>query len=472
MNFTKRLTVAALLAALAFTSLMPAYASSQISDRLALQQEAEKAWLGVGISDTDAGVIVSEVASGSPAEDAGLQVGDLILAIDGDEVTSSQMLSEAVQGHVPSDEVTLTVRSGDDERDVTVILGTRPADIDQRPQVGSNFEGMLDFLGVQFEWTDEGLAITRIDAASALAGLGFQEGDVITAINGESVEGMHPRDLMQLLRGGEALTFTVLRDGTEVEIEVELPDVLPEMGPGMMDGFGDGMTSMMLNLFGAELSLTDEGWLIESIAEDSPLADAGFQEKDVITAINGESVVGGNPMGFMGELDGPLTFTVQRDGAEVEIEVDLSDLNIMPLIPDGQGFMMGEFPLQLGVQFTTLTADIAAEKGLSVTEGALIEEVVDDTPAAEAGLQVGDVITAVDGDQVDEEHTLPDRLAAYEEGDVVMLSVLRGEETLDIEVTLGPNVRGHFQFFMPGLPEGHPTIPSQPDDTSSDNPNA
>jgi len=371
MNFTKRLTVAALLAALAFTSLMPAYASSQISDRLALQQEAEKAWLGVGISDTDAGVIVSEVASGSPAEDAGLQVGDLILAIDGDEVTSSQMLSEAVQGHVPSDEVTLTVRSGDDERDVTVILGTRPADIDQRPQVGSNFEGMLDFLGVQFEWTDEGLAITRIDAASALAGLGFQEGDVITAINGESVEGMHPRDLMQLLRGGEALTFTVLRDGTEVEIEV-----------------------------------------------------------------------------------------------------DLSDLNIMPLIPDGQGFMMGEFPLQLGVQFTTLTADIAAEKGLSVTEGALIEEVVDDTPAAEAGLQVGDVITAVDGDQVDEEHTLPDRLAAYEEDDVVMLSVLRGEETLDIEVTLGPNVRGHFQFFMPGLPEGHPTIPSQPDDTSSDNPNA
>ncbi|HEX3052865.1 MAG TPA: PDZ domain-containing protein, partial [Aggregatilineaceae bacterium] len=465
MNFTKRVVVMAVLMALALSSMgiLTARAADQSPDRTTLQQEAEKAWLGIGISDSDAGVIVGEVVSGSPADDAGLQAGDLILAIDGDEVTSAQMLTETVQGYAPGDEVTLTVRSGDTESDVTVTLGTRPADIDQRPQVGGNFEGMFDFLGMQFEMTDEGLAITSIDDDSALASLGFQEGDIITAINSESVVGIHPRELMQLLRGGETLTFTVLRDGTETEIEVELPDVLPEMGSGMMDGFGDGMTSMMLNLFGAELSLTDEGLLVESIAEDSPLAEAGFQAGDVVTAINGESVVGGNPMGFMGELDGPLTFTVLRDGAEVEIEVDLSDLNIMPMVPGGmgQGFMMGEQPLQLGVQFTTLTADIASEKGLSVTEGALVEAVVDDSPAAEAGLQTGDVITAVDGDQVDEEHTLPDRLAAYEEGDTVTLNVLRGEETLDIEVTLGPNMRG-FQFFMPGLPEGHPTIPSQP----------
>jgi hypothetical protein len=55
---------------------------------------------------------------------------------------------------------------------------------------------------------------------------------------------------------------------------------------------------------------------------------------------------------------------------------------------------------------------------------------------------VDDIVTAVDGDKVDAERTLRDRLLAYEPGDEVTLDVLRGSETMQIDVTLG-------QFEMP-----------------------
>ena len=108
----------------------------------------------------------------------------------------------------------------------------------------------------------------------------------------------------------------------------------------------------------------------------------------------------------------------------------------MPMMPAAR-------PSQLGVSFQTIDADLAAEKDLLVTEGALIIEVYEDTPAAQAGLQAGDIIVAVDGDAVDARRTLPERLYAYDEGDVVTLTVRRGDEELAIEVTLGPASGGH-----------------------------
>lgn len=69
--------------------------------------------------------------------------------------------------------------------------------------------------------------------------------------------------------------------------------------------------------------------------------------------------------------------------------------------------------------------------------GALITQVVSDTPAERAGLQVGDVITAVDRTPVDANHQLADVLAQYEPGDRVTLTVSRSGEIEAILVTLG-----------------------------------
>ena len=96
----------------------------------------------------------------------------------------------------------------------------------------------------------------------------------------------------------------------------------------------------------------------------------------------------------------------------------------------------------------------AAENDLSVTEGALITEVLADSPAEAAGLQAGDVVVSVSGDVIDSERTLRDRLYAYEPEDVVTLEVLREGETLMLDVTLGAFEPGNlpFEFGMGDMP--------------------
>ena len=76
-----------------------------------------------------------------------------------------------------------------------------------------------------------------------------------------------------------------------------------------------------------------------------------------------------------------------------------------------------------------------------VREGAQIVVVEPDTPAADAGLQEGDVILAVDGKPVGEGFSdLTARILEYEPGDEVELLVERDNEEFDLEVTLGSRI--------------------------------
>jgi putative serine protease PepD len=67
------------------------------------------------------------VASGGPAADAGLEVGDLVVEVDGQAVGGSDDLVGRIRDHQPGDKVTLKVVRDGRERTVTVTLGERPA---------------------------------------------------------------------------------------------------------------------------------------------------------------------------------------------------------------------------------------------------------------------------------------------------------------------------------------------------------
>jgi hypothetical protein len=73
-------------------------------------------------------VIVSQVSPDSPADQAGLQRGDLITAVDGEEISETVSLAELVQANEPGDEITLTVyRSGVEEQlEIQATLGEHP----------------------------------------------------------------------------------------------------------------------------------------------------------------------------------------------------------------------------------------------------------------------------------------------------------------------------------------------------------
>jgi putative serine protease PepD len=73
------------------------------------------------------GALVQEVASGSPADKAGLRVGDLVVAIDGKVVESYSELGARIRAHKPGDKVTLKVVRGGNETTITATLAQRPA---------------------------------------------------------------------------------------------------------------------------------------------------------------------------------------------------------------------------------------------------------------------------------------------------------------------------------------------------------
>lgn len=92
----------------------------------------------------------------------------------------------------------------------------------------------------------------------------------------------------------------------------------------------------------------------------------------------------------------------------------------------------------LGVSIQPVTREIAEAMDLpeDATEGALVAQVDDDTPAMHGGVRAGDVITAVDGQKVSKMRDLPRMIAAYRPGRTVKLSVLRDgrEKTLKVEL--------------------------------------
>jgi len=75
--------------------------------------------------DVDNGALVTEVAPGSAADDAGLQVGDVITEVDGKPIDSSTDVRNAIVDHKPGDEVTLTIVRRGDEQTVKATLGKR-----------------------------------------------------------------------------------------------------------------------------------------------------------------------------------------------------------------------------------------------------------------------------------------------------------------------------------------------------------
>src|SRR5579875_2568914 len=91
----------------------------------------------------------------------------------------------------------------------------------------------------------------------------------------------------------------------------------------------------------------------------------------------------------------------------------------------------------IGVQIQTVTPDIADSLGLKKAEGALVAEPQANSPAAQAGIKAGDVITQVDGNAVKDSRDLAKRIGSMAPGTKINLTLLHNGEEKNISLTLG-----------------------------------
>jgi serine protease Do len=153
-----------------------------------------------------------------------------------------------------------------------------------------------------------------------------------------------------------------------------------------------------------------------------------------------------------GNSGGPLVnLNGQVIGINTAVASDSQNIGFAIPINDAKGLInqvlrTGKFQVPyLGVRYIPLTADVAKEYGLSVTNGAFIAPSTDSTepsvvsgsPADTAGVKVSDVITQINGTSIDSSHSLTSLLDQHSVGDSVTLTIVRGSQMIKLNVTLG-----------------------------------
>ena len=142
---------------------------------------------------------------------------------------------------------------------------------------------------------------------------------------------------------------------------------------------------------------------------------------------------GGPLFNLRGEVVGINTAMVPHGrGIGFAIPIDTAKPLIPQMVATG-GVTRG----YLGVSIQSITPELAAALKLDGTRGALVGEVMPDSPAAQAGLQTGDVITAFDGQPVATSQDLPGMVAATPVDQDVTVTVQRQGQPLELAVTVG-----------------------------------
>jgi len=108
---------------------IPIDAVKDVADTVIAGKTVQHAYLGVEIGDAPngAGAQIQTVRSGSPADKAGLKVGDVVTKIDGDAIENADDLTAKVSSYKPGDKATFTVETLGATKSVDVTFGQRPS---------------------------------------------------------------------------------------------------------------------------------------------------------------------------------------------------------------------------------------------------------------------------------------------------------------------------------------------------------
>lgn len=190
---------------------IPSNMVKYIYDQLLKEGQVVRGYLGVSIQDLTPslarsfgaegtrGVLIPSVTEGSAADNAGVQKGDIITAIEGQEVTSADELRNRVALYKPGANVKIEVLRDGQRRTLDVEIGKRPSELAaarerQTPEsdVGRNLglvvrnitEEMAARLDLQGQ---QGVIITQVEPGSLAAQAGLQPGMLITEVNRKPV---------------------------------------------------------------------------------------------------------------------------------------------------------------------------------------------------------------------------------------------------------------------------------------------
>ena len=191
---------------------IPASTVKSVVAQLKDKGTVSRGWIGVQIQPVTTeiadslglkkaeGALVAEPQSNGPAAKAGIESGDVIIAVNGESVKDARELARTIGGLAPGNAVKLNVVHKGQDKVVNLTLGQLPntleakADTDNGDKGGATRGSDVPKLGMTVAPANsvagagkEGVVVTEVDPKSAAAERGFKEGDVILEVAGKTV---------------------------------------------------------------------------------------------------------------------------------------------------------------------------------------------------------------------------------------------------------------------------------------------
>lgn len=201
---------------------IPYDAALRIAELLAKQGRLQRGYLGLVVEEFADGerveIQVVEITAGTPAERAGLKVGDVVQAIQEHEIVGMEDLMAALEGTAPGDRISLDVTRGEDQHRMDIVLGASPRPGEGRLAPRSE-DGLRHprRLGLEAQDVDSelrrhlqlhaqrGALVVRVMGGSPADRLGIRPLDVIVAADNQPVQSS--ADLAEAVRSGTGKTL-------------------------------------------------------------------------------------------------------------------------------------------------------------------------------------------------------------------------------------------------------------------------
>ena len=191
---------------------IPIEMAVDVAEQIKTTGQVSRGWLGVLIQEvtrelaesfdmkTPHGALVAKVMNDSPAQAAGLQVGDIIVEFNGKIVPRSSALPPMV-GRTPVDQMaTVGVIRNGNKQDIQVRIAQLPSDLSRAslgestsppPEIEKSALGLsvknLDPASKRKMKVDSGVIVTEVDANGPASAAGIRQGDVISMIDNRSI---------------------------------------------------------------------------------------------------------------------------------------------------------------------------------------------------------------------------------------------------------------------------------------------
>jgi len=216
----------------------------RVMEDLISDGKVTRGWLGVQIQDVDEGMakalqlngwngaIISQVIKNSPAEDAGIEKQDVIIAVNGVKVDDSSNLKNLISSGRPHDKTKLTLIRDGHEKKLTVTLGIRPGE-KELAETYRYGEKLFDILGLRVETFENrdpknldyvnGVKIVEVKKDSPASDNNINRGDIITEMGKTSIKEKNEYDLeLESYSKGDTIMLRIVRNGSPLYVAFEI----------------------------------------------------------------------------------------------------------------------------------------------------------------------------------------------------------------------------------------------------------